>query len=223
MIPAPFVDAHMQLDKRKSLNTIVLAMAVLTICFFICACVVSSNANAGFNVVLTAMMYVAYVGLLAVVFNRKRATDGGMDTAMAIEPIVGGGLIGITTMMCFLSLMTAVYWGQMSGCEDDTDDVDGYSCYNSFGMAAVAWFASFLLISEAVTLAALILWKEDIFFVDGGYDNFDAQEDRGAYSSSAYAYDGATFGTGGIGGGLGGGGGVGGNGDDDGAPQQADL
>lgn len=56
----------------------------------------------------------------------------------------------------------------MDRCEDDTDDVDGYSCYNSFGMAAVAWFASFLLISEAVTLAALILWKEDIFFVDGG-------------------------------------------------------
>lgn len=57
----------------------------------------------------------------------------------------------------------------MDSCEDDTDDVDGYSCYNSFGMAAVAWFASFLLISEAVTLAALISWKEDIFFVDGGW------------------------------------------------------
>lgn len=48
-------------------------------------------------------------------FLRGLQTDGGMDTAMAIEPIVGGGLIGITTMMCFLSLMTAVYWGQMSG------------------------------------------------------------------------------------------------------------
>lgn len=46
------------------------------------------------------------------------------------------------------------------------------------------------------------------------YDNFDAQEDRGAYGSSAYAYDGATFGTGGMGGG--------GNGDGV-APQQADL
>lgn len=28
MIPTPFIDAHMQLDKRKSLNTVVLAMAV---------------------------------------------------------------------------------------------------------------------------------------------------------------------------------------------------
>lgn len=50
------------------------------------------------------------------------------------------------------------------------------------------------------------------------YENFDAQEDRGAYNSSAYAYDGATFGTGGMGGGIGGGG----NGDAV-APQQADL
>lgn len=49
------------------------------------------------------------------------------------------------------------------------------------------------------------------------YDNFDAQEERGAYSSSAYAYDGATFGTGGIGGGAG-------NGEDArGVPQEADL
>lgn len=55
-----------------------------------------------------------------------------------------------------------------SRCEDDTDDVEGYSCYSAWGMAAVAWFASFLLIAEGLTLAALILWKEDIFFVDGG-------------------------------------------------------
>ncbi|CAN0485360.1 unnamed protein product, partial [Hapterophycus canaliculatus] len=103
-----------------------------------------------------------------------------------------------------------------SRCEDDTDDVDGYSCYSAFAMAAVAWFASFLLVAECVTLAALILWKEDIF-VDAGYDNFDAQEDRGAYNSAAYAYDGATFGTGGMGGAGGGDADVGG------IPQQADL
>lgn len=53
------------------------------------------------------------------------------------------------------------------------------------------------------------------------YDNFDAQEERGAYGSSAYAYDGATFGTGGMGGGGGGGGG--GDGDMRGVPQEADL
>lgn len=41
--------------------------------------------------------------------------EHGMDASVAIEPIVGGALIGMTTMMCFLSLMTAVYWGQMSG------------------------------------------------------------------------------------------------------------
>lgn len=41
--------------------------------------------------------------------------DQGLDASMAIEPMAGGVLIGMTTMMCFLSLMTAVYWGQMSG------------------------------------------------------------------------------------------------------------
>lgn len=42
--------------------------------------------------------------------------DGAADAAMAIDPMVGGLLIGVTTMMCFLSLMTAIYWGEMSGC-----------------------------------------------------------------------------------------------------------
>lgn len=49
----------------------------MTGCFFICACVVSSNANAGFNVILTAIAYVFYVTLLAAVFNKKRAVRGG--------------------------------------------------------------------------------------------------------------------------------------------------
>lgn len=48
---------------------------MLTVAFFIFACVVSSNANAGFNVVLTAIIYVAYVGLLAAVFNKKRSVS----------------------------------------------------------------------------------------------------------------------------------------------------
>lgn len=50
-------------------------------------------------------------------------------------------------------------------CETGTD-VTGYSCISSSGMAAVAWFASFLLISEACLLAALVLWKDDLFFVE---------------------------------------------------------
>lgn len=44
-------------------------------CFFICACVVADNANAGFNVVLTAFLYIAYVALLGYVFNKKRAVS----------------------------------------------------------------------------------------------------------------------------------------------------
>lgn len=55
------------------------------------------------------------------------------------------------------------------------------------------------------------------------YDNFDAQEDRGTFNSYANAFDGATFGTGGLAGGGGGGGGGGGNGEVAGVPQQADL
>eukprot|EP00904_Undaria_pinnatifida_P008411 jgi/Undpi1/46/HiC_scaffold_1.g00046.m1 len=220
--------SNLHLDKRKTLNVIVLSMAVLTVCFFICACVVSSNANAGFNVVLTAIIYVVYVALLAAIFNKKRSVDGGQDASMAIEPMVGGVLIGVTTMMCFLSLMTAIYWGEMSGCDSDTDDVTGYSCYSASGMAAVSWFASFLLIAQACMLAALVLWKEDLLFGDNGYDNFDASGDGTAYNSAAYAYDGATFGTGGMADGMSGGGGGGaftgaGNGDLGGAPQQADL
>lgn len=51
-------------------------LKVMTLSFFICACVISGNANAGFNVVLTAIIYVIYVGILAAVFNKKRSVRG---------------------------------------------------------------------------------------------------------------------------------------------------
>lgn len=52
-------------------------------------------------------------------------------------------------------------------CESGTD-ITGYSCDYASGMVAVAWFASFLLIAEVALLAALVFWKDDLFFVEGG-------------------------------------------------------
>ena len=66
--------------------------------------------------------------------------------------------------MCFLFGAACV----ATRCESDVDDVTGYSCYSASGMAAVAWFASFLLVAQAVMLAALILWKDDLLFADNG-------------------------------------------------------
>ena len=39
---------------------------------------VSGNANAGFNVVLTGIIYVVYVGMLGAVFNKKRSVSQGV-------------------------------------------------------------------------------------------------------------------------------------------------
>ena len=51
-------------------------------------------------------------------------------------------------MMTLLSLMTAVYWGQLAGCQAVDYDVAQYSCDQKGGYKGIAAFASLLFIVD---------------------------------------------------------------------------
>lgn len=56
--------------------------------------------------------------------------------------------------MAFISLMTAVFWGQFSACQEQYSGyVDTYTCYSPGAMTAVAAFASLLFVLEVSTEA----------------------------------------------------------------------
>ncbi|CAN0537263.1 unnamed protein product [Ectocarpus sp. 12 AP-2014] len=117
-------------------------MLVFTAAFFMCALVVASIDNAGFDVVLTGLLLCVWeVGAMWLL---KR---GPHDTSL-------GFLIGVTLVLNVITLMTAIYLGesasgsrkgQLAECDSDYDgDYDQYWCTNKSAMRGVAAFASII-------------------------------------------------------------------------------
>ena len=88
-----------------------------------------------------------------------------------------GFLIGSTTMIALLNLMTAIYWGQLSGCKGIGGTLAGYSCNNTDAYGAVSAFASLLFIVDVAFTAALVVWRDD--FIE---DSSASSSSRGSYS-----------------------------------------
>ena len=146
-------------DKRQVLQLSLVVQALVVFCFSITAFLVSSTANAGFNVVLNGFLNVGYVG-------------GSFYALKANAPIAIGFLIGVTLMMAVLDLMTAIYWGNLSHCSKIPHDevLDQYSCQNRSTYRAVCAFASILFILKIMFLGALLKWHQSLIDETGLYD-----------------------------------------------------
>lgn len=73
-------------------------------------------------------------------------------------------------MMTVLSLMTAVYWGQLAGCEVVQYAVAQYSCSQKAGYSALAAFSSLLFIVQLVFTAAVAKYRAELIDEVGLYD-----------------------------------------------------
>ena len=73
-------------------------------------------------------------------------------------------------MITIISLMTAIYWGQLSNCEPINQDIEQYSCSQKTAYGVVSAFAAILFVLQLLFLGALILWKGEIVEELGIYD-----------------------------------------------------
>ena len=124
-----------------------------------------------------------------------------------VQTAIGVGfLIGVSTMMALISLETAIYWGQLSGCSTKYGGrIDQYTCDNPSGMKAVVAFASLLFIVQTAFTGMVVQWKDDFIESEGvgheaaggysditngspGFDGppYDANK---RVSTAAYSYD----------------------------------
>ena len=115
----------------------------------------ASTANAGFNVVLTALINSAFAAGAYHVLQSS-----------VITPAAVGFLIGCSCMETALSLMTAVYWGQLSKCEITKLSISQYSCEDKVAYGAVSAFATLLFLIQTIFTGSLIGWNEDIIDED---------------------------------------------------------
>ena len=138
-------------DHKQSVTMAVATQALLTFCFAISSFVAADNDNAGFNVILTSLQYVAFVAGAFYVLTR-------FPTALHV-----GFLIGVGATLCLTSLMTAVYWGQLAGCNPKhSGELAQCTCNNVAAMRAVCAFASLQFLAQAGFTAMLITWKDDL-------------------------------------------------------------
>ena len=140
--------------ERETLVRASLLQGILAFPFTICAFVVADTANAGFNVVLTAFIYIGFVA--------------GMYYSLQMQPSRSsrtvGFLMGCSGMITILSLMTAIFWGQLSNCEllREGDEVGQYSCSNTTAYGAVCFFSSVMFVVQVATTYGLVIWRDEL-------------------------------------------------------------
>jgi hypothetical protein len=138
--------------QRESLVKATMLCGVLCFPFAICAFVVAGTANAGFNVVLTAFIQIAFQSGAYYVLNMLPTRSSMMV----------GFLIGCSAMLTLMMLMCAIYWGQLSNCEKMREDINQYSCDNPTGYGAVCFFGSLLFIIQVFFTYGLVIWRDEI-------------------------------------------------------------
>lgn len=137
---------------------------------------VSGNANQGFNVVIEALAYVFFVIAAFQVINKRQT------------PLAVGTIIGVSFVLVFTALMSAVFWGELSKCEDIKGNVTGYSCEQVSAMRAVCAFAVFLFLLGIVFTALLIMWRDDVLQEAATYDDLGKNGRPSSTSASAEPY-----------------------------------
>jgi len=168
-------------DKKEQLTLLLLAAAVLTFSFSICALVVAGTANVGFNVVFTALLNIGWVGGSYFVIKNSKT------------PLAIGFLIGVSCMICIISFMTSIYWGQLSKCSKIALAISQYTCSNPTAYGAVCFFSVFLFLDQLAFSIAVILWKGELINEQGGiYDDLSTSSAHGlggAASAHGVPYD----------------------------------
>jgi len=142
---------------------------------------VSSTANNGFNVVLDALLYAMYCLGGLYVLNRSQS-------GLAV-----GFLIGVACMTTINSLKTAIFWGQLTGCEETVDGtVPHYSCSHIGGYRAICVFSIIMFVLSFVFTYILVEAKDEI--VEGnitkGYDNVGASSFNSGAGAGAVGREG---------------------------------
>jgi hypothetical protein len=142
------MDSLQAADHEKILNVLLMVQGLFSFAFLICSFVVAGTATMGFNVILTALLCIAFIGgTYHVLNNSKKALSVGFA-------------IGVALMMTFLFLETAIFWGEISKYD------------NTSANKATCAFATLLFILQTAFVSLLILWKDE-FVTDSGSSTYD--------------------------------------------------
>jgi hypothetical protein len=125
---------------------------VLQLCFSVCFCLTSiflrHFSNVGFQLIITALANITFCTGAFYVINRQ-------PDSMSVGACLGSGVV-----ISILSLTTALYWGELSNCEEVEVSIRKYTCDNKAAMRAMCTFAVLLFLLQVMCdccLCAVVL------------------------------------------------------------------
>ena len=127
---------------KDALHALVIIHALLTVGYSIPAFMLSKQANFGFCTVLSILLLVIYgLGSFIVAFSSS------------FSEYRAGLFLGGTLSLIWINLVFAVYWSQMSNCDERFGSlVDQYSCDDTDAMSVLAVVASLNIVIEVLIL-----------------------------------------------------------------------
>ena len=101
---------------------------------------------------ITSIVYIFFALFGLLVINKKQ------------EPISVGLVLGAGFTLSIFSLLTSIYWGQLSSCEIVYTHINKYSCKESLksAMLTVCVFSSFMFILQISFSICLFHWRANI-------------------------------------------------------------
>lgn len=144
---------------------------VAGVAFLFCSFAVAHTWNSGFNCLLSALLFLTFPVASYYVITYRR-------NPMNLGAIMGGGLI-----LCFLSFETAIYWGQLSLCEEVAFEIGHYSCSQKVAYRFVCFFGIVMFLLQLSFTTFLVYSRESVL------KDFNEYEELGISGESALGPD----------------------------------
>lgn len=136
---------------------------VIIFCYLISSFVVAGNIYAGFTSILTGLLFFGFCGLTFYGLRRN------------ISRTMFGIILGGTFVLVFVSLESAIFWGQYAHCEQYNNhrllhsasslvsrQLSGMVCEQRAAMRSVCAFSVFMFLSYLAILGLMMRFKNDI-------------------------------------------------------------
>lgn len=141
------------LGHGQILDALFICQSLFILSYMISAIFQFSNVYNGFNAIFLGIIFLGTV-ICSYLYLRKNVTK-----------VMYGILLGATFMLIFISLQSAIFWGQYSDCE--SYHLDGKSgnppmCENTPAMESICTFSVFMFLSYSAQLVIMIVFKHEI-------------------------------------------------------------
>jgi hypothetical protein len=123
-------------NPKLFMNRNLATQLIFSTAFAVVTYFVAHFSTIGFQVVSTAVAYILFA--LGAVFVVNKQQD-----AVSVGVCIGSGAV-----IALLSLVTAVYWGELTKCTVTTETINEYSCENKPAMRAICAFAAILFVLQ---------------------------------------------------------------------------